>query len=883
VVGLVQLPASILSNNGARVVSRDGGGLISDQGGSVLSNHGTTLISDRGGSVLSTHGGGGYRLRQALAAAGEQGLVAIANAQVGLFDARGQAVRDASGAPLVTTTDAEGRYAFPAAPQDRALVAVVQLAGTAGQAAALVPKAGGEVAIDLASSVMTSYVISKFARTQSDPQASLEQLPAGLAAQARAATAAALAAGTGPARLEATEAVAAVAALRAAGAAVDALYEKVRRAMVVAGQANLGEGQPARTAEVWLAGAQRLPGGGWWLLDDAAGRLWEVVEGRLRVLAGSGVRAGDGLPDGTPAREAALGELVAVREGPEGRPWILQTRWGGQGDDETRDLLRLEPDGRLKVLSRTVRARGAGAGWALVDFLPLGPDQALLVSTDRVEAIGGAAEHPFWPLDGAEGPFEIVAADRRPDGTIRVAARHRQDGRGIWRLWRLRAGLLPEPLPAPSGAHWYGFDDAGNLVTSTQEGGLEFHTPAGGAPHRIGPEALAAWPSALRPLPGGVEVLHLRFGGDGRAAGWVRARGRLATFGPDGVPSHVVAGPRDATEPQEGPSALSDPRLGAMDAVGTLYVIDGDDTLVRIVDRRAEPVSAAGFKGWGELTLAPGDPFAFMVEVVDADDDVVAQVPRFGVGYAVPVGEARFLGPAALRVGPDGSVWLLDTSDARREEAGLGARGRRVEDAFVRRVANGRLETVAVKSGLDPVPWVDVAPAVDGAAVVLSSAADHAKLLRVRGTEPPTELVRVPYADPPEACEDCRTDGMASLPGGAWLLRVQGVLWRWTPGQAPVRIGVDGVATADTPLPGALMAASADGKVALADTQRVYRLDLTTGKPTAVAGAGTANLAGATPDTGLLSITGLAVAPNGDLLVTDGEARQVKRVPAAAW
>jgi glucose/arabinose dehydrogenase len=79
------------------------------------------------------------------------------------------------------------------------------------------------------------------------------------------------------------------------------------------------------------------------------------------------------------------------------------------------------------------------------------------------------------------------------------------------------------------------------------------------------------------------------------------------------------------------------------------------------------------------------------------------------------------------------------------------------------------------------------------------------------------------------------------------------------------------------------MSASADGKVALADATRVYRLDLATGKATPVVGRGTANLAGSTPDTSVLNITGLAVAPDGDLLISDDEARQVKRVPAAAW
>jgi hypothetical protein len=889
VVGLVRLPASILSNNGGQVVSNNGGGLISDQGGSLLSNNGATLISDQGGGLVSNNGAGAvssggtrYRLRQALAAGGGQDLVAIANAQVGLFDARGQAVRDASGVPLVTLTDGAGRYAFPTAPADRALVVVVQLAGTAGQAAALVPKARAEVAIDLASSVMTSYVISRFARTQPDPQAALERLPADLEAKARQATAEALAQGSGPDRLEAAAAVQAVEALRASAGAVDLLYEEVRRAMVIAGQANLSEGQPARTAELNLGLVRRTTAGQWWLVDWQANRLWEVVDGRLRVLAGSGVDSTRQPEDGAVARDVALGHVRSVREGAGGVPWLLHAQGSTDFNTFTYALSRLEPGGRLRRLWSDVVQLGAGNTnfWQLVDVVLLGGEQALVIGTNRIVPVGGAPEHPIDLRSS-----EVTAVDRRPDGRIRLAVRHYgwKDGEftRTWRLWELRPGAPATALESPTEPHWFGFDDAGHLVTGTPDGALAFYPPGGGPPIRFKPEVTAAWPSWLRPKPEVLDLYpELHFGGDVATTGWVCRYERLSTYGPDGVTVPVIEGPSEAAPTDEGATALSTPRLAAMGADGALYLVDRGAVVLRVMDKRAEVFAGRTYDGTIVPVAAQSDPFGYGLQVLDAKDKLVSEVPGFGAGYAVSAREAYFTDPAALRVAPDGSVWLLDTMNY-----GIIVAGKTIElaESFVRRIVGGRVETVAVKSSQDRDAWIDMVPAPNGEAVVLAQGESQVRLLRVKGAQAPVELARVPHAAPPEGCEDCRNDGLAPLPGGGWLLRVQGVLWRWMPGQQAVRLGIDGIATDSSVEHGTLMTASGDGKVVIADATRVYRIDPTTGKATPVVGRGTANLAGATPDTSVLNITGLAVAPGGDLLITDDEARQVKRVPARDW
>jgi hypothetical protein len=688
-VGRIRLPAPLLSNNGGRVVSNQGGVLVSDQGGAVLSNNGATLLSDRGGGLVSDRGGAGYALRQAVATGPGEDLVAIANAQVGLFDARGEAVRDASGAPLVTTTDGDGRYAFPTAPQDRAMVAVCQLAGTAGQAAALVPKARGAADVDLASSVLASYVLGRFARPQADPQAALERLPAALEAQARQATAEALAQGAGPARLEAAEAVAVVDAVRekarkeaaeaaaasAAGeaqrsrvGAVDLLYEEMRQVMLVAGWSNFGEGQPVSAVNLSLRDAYRTSTGRWWLTDGARERTWEVVDGRLRVLVGSALATPSTSLQGMLATEAAFGRLVKVKEGPDGAPWVLSNS----------ALCRIGADGRLTVLWE----RPAQDGWSptdFTDFLALGGDQVVLVGADRLLAVGGAPDYQLppskpLPAGGKTWPLFTKVVDHSPDGRIRVLrfSAYIDAGLKIQREgWVLRPGLPPEEfgLAFPADPKMYGADDAG-VVGGDGQGTLRFHPWDGGTPTVFGPEVLARWPEVLQgALKGNGRVT---FGGNARTLGWAYSStpSFLVAFGPDGVAQTVFERTEgssgtfhDGRAGQDGRTSLQTPALLAAAPSGVLYVVDSG-VVLSITEGRAEPFAGRRAEVLMVGQAHPGDPAQLALEVRANDGKKVeATVPGFGAGYEAAAREAYLVGPAALRVAADGSVWLLDSGD----------------------------------------------------------------------------------------------------------------------------------------------------------------------------------------------------------------------------
>src|ERR1035437_485354 len=79
--GSVLIPASIISHNGGNIISHNGGNIISHNGGNIIS-----------------HNGGNFEIRQ----------VPLAYAAVKLTDAAGSPVKDGSGKPITTTTDADG-------------------------------------------------------------------------------------------------------------------------------------------------------------------------------------------------------------------------------------------------------------------------------------------------------------------------------------------------------------------------------------------------------------------------------------------------------------------------------------------------------------------------------------------------------------------------------------------------------------------------------------------------------------------------------------------------------------------------------------------------------------------------------------------------------
>jgi hypothetical protein len=891
---LTTLPKPLISDNGGALSapSRQQGAVGALQGrvtlpATIIANHGGGLIGNNSGGLITDRASAGlvgqrYVLGQAPALV----QVPVASSTVALVDAAGKPLQDAAGKPYVTTTDAEGHFSFGAVPEGKAVVAVCQVAGQATQAAALVPRTVKTADLDLASTVMSAYVLERFARTQPDPQASLERLPAELEARARAATRQALT--TPPERLDMPSALRVVDELRAREAGVDGLYEEVRKAMVVAGQSDLGAGDLATRARfAKLTGTALGPDGTRYVMDGGGGRLWKLVAGKLVAVAGLGGGTEE-IPDppaGARALDVNLGEIVSLAIDTAGRPLLLGPhRLDRVKADGTLERMWVAPpppaDGDDRVAAHTV--------------LPMPAGGALVVTGGAVVAVGGAKAPP------TPAGVELQAMARRPDGTTCFITAASGQPR-TW--WRGSDTAAPTPLavPAPqtevpftgtvmaNHRRWVGLCEDGALAVADDEGALWFVSPDTQAVTTLSATTTAAWPPMLRPAPtksdfGGAQMASypaLEVGGDAQGR-WIQGAAGVGLIGADGAIT-MLAG--DGTLSPSGstvdtPTALARPIAATLDASGQLLVVEQSSRQVlRVVDRVATLFAGMPWNQGHAMGGVPGQP----EELGFQPGGTTAQL-MYGKSYAVPAAQAYFFRPERVRLAPDGAVWLLD--------GGLA----------VRRLKDDALTTLAIRYAPLDKAWMDVWPTGAAAGVALVRRPDGMRLVawpEVAGAPP---LATIPAPPEPEADEEGGidmddeaalgwrpnghpADGLAPLPGGGWLVRAYGRTWRWRPGAVPVELPPDGLSIRWDPEEGqgGRLAATASGAVAFAGKRHIYRVDPETGAYTPIAGAGTPNLAGDMPDTGLIHVKGIATAPNGDLLIVDVGARQVKRLPAAAW
>ncbi|MEB3221694.1 MAG: hypothetical protein VKS61_06405 [Candidatus Sericytochromatia bacterium] len=858
--GRVALPAHLLADRG--------NGLIGDRGGSLISDAGSRLIGDRGGGIISDGVGRlgppqqvAFRLQQAAQP------VPVSGALVVLVDAAGEPVLDGSGKPYTATTDAQGRYAFAQTPADRALVAVCQLPGQAAQAAVLVPRATREANVDVASTLMSAYVLERFARTQADPQASLERLPAELEARTRQATGEAVAGSEGPTAIGKDAAVAFLDGLRQREARLNELYEEVRRVMVVAGQSDLGAGQEATQARFTeLVGAARGADGSWHVMDAGVGRLWRIAGGRLTAVGGLGGAAQpDGEPGPTPAPGARaldvrLQDVVAMALDSAGRPLLL-------APDR---LDRLEADGTL------VRLWTGDGMEEATKLIPM-PERGVLVVTETaLIPVGGASLPATPPTTGfmdvvrtASGEFYYLVGDTSFWGTDREWWRAPPGGPAT-RL-TVPAALTEQEGTGMGGRRWWiGLDDDGWLAVCDDDGNLTFQAPDGATADRMEAATTGRWPSEMRAGPvitqfgggaSGKSYPNTAIGGSRAAGRWLLRDGGLGLIEAGGA-LRMVAGD-GGLSPGTGdqtPSALREPLAALWEAADRLIVIESSSRQVlRVVNRVASALAGVPWAEALAYNIGPG-PTDYNFQ-----PGGTSTVLRFGTGYQAPAREAYFMGPQQIRLAPDGALWVLDAH------------------LFLRRVVGDQLTTLAVKSSAAKWEWVDMWPtsATDGVVLMRGSASMRLVGLANVNATASGEAV---FPKPAGWSGSADANGLARLPDGAWLVRAYGQTWRYSAGSAPTPLGAAGVeAQALGDAEGSRLAVDALGRAVFAGARNLYRVDLATGRYTAFAGPGTAVLAGELPDTGLIALTGVAMTPAGDLLVVDRGARQVKQLPAATW
>lgn len=431
--GKVKAPASLIANNGAGLISDRGGSIIANNGGGLIANNGGGLIANNGGGLVSNNGGG-YRLAQA--AAPEQFF--LPGARVEVLDAAGNPIPGPDGAPLATTTTADGTFAFRAPLPTRHVILRATPSGGTGALSRLVATGVRAADVDVASSVVASYVIDQYVSTQPDRQATLDKLPARVEADTVALAAAALSAAPPPVSLESSALVAAATALRRADQAFDSQMETVKKILIAAGVSNLGAGLPA--TEVYM---RRLfetdiaADGTVYTYASDDGIIWRVSpDGRLAPVAGTGLTAPADEPvsrAGRKAAECALAHVWALQVDDLGRPIVSEDKHG---------IWRLEPDGTITelhgvaaleaafgkgYLARGVYLRGDATLVALEDgaiwALPQGGSKTKLADAPGVRASMGLVELPGrnrWlarffgqvvAVSTTEPPKDLVADD----------------------------------------------------------------------------------------------------------------------------------------------------------------------------------------------------------------------------------------------------------------------------------------------------------------------------------------------------------------------------------------------------------------------------------------------------------------------------------------
>ncbi|MEB3223058.1 MAG: hypothetical protein VKS61_13360 [Candidatus Sericytochromatia bacterium] len=930
--GRVTKPEAIatgLGGTGASVISNGGGGVIANNGGGVISNNGATLVgtlrapatllSDRGGGLISDQGSGlvgpagAFRLSQADAVA----QYYLPNVRVELRDATGAPLRDGAGNPVIAQTDASGTFRFDVALPDVNLLVTAPLAGGLGaiQAVATRDARDKPLQADLFSSLTTAYIMGKFVATQAERQQTLDRLPGEVAEETRRAAVVAFSQ-TGsqpPTRLDDATALATTEALRQGATAFDQQMEKVRRLLIAAGQADLGAGELASRARFSdVVAAARAADGTTWVLDGGSSRLWKVVEGRLTAVAGlGGVTRGVPAPaTGKPAREVHLGEVVDLALDAQGRPLLLSPQ----------RLDRVEADGTLVRVwqgdeganALGVVVRPQGGLWVLQRHAvtPLEGAPALRLPSQPGGRSGGTTVDAVSLACSREGVAYMLTENR---------------GAGARGWWRLSADQAPVALPMPAslGVHdpfsatytrLLGLDAEGWLAASDNPGSLSFVSP-GGETATVPAAVTGTWPEVMRPAA--VELRdadgksfmmdhpRLRIGGDATRGRWLQSPWAVGGLAADGALT-LWAGdgnlsPSGST--RETPTGLQEPIGAVATAGGELLVLeDSSNQVLRVVERVASLHVGQPTSQWNQVRADKGGPEgAYTFEQPGVGVGGAVRI-AFGLGYQAPAATAYMSQPALLRLAPDEALWVLD------------------DHAFLRRVAGGQLTTLAVtRPGQGRVAekaWVDVWPtsATDGVVLARRGTAYHlVTLAQVHASEALAVIPQPPMPTPPEAGDDPDAwdpgdydaadpstwrqldwwpeghpaDGLAPLPGGAWLIRAYGRTYRWRPGGAPQLLQPSGpvpaTAWASERQEGGRLAADADGRVVFATPRVVYRVEPETGAYTPLAGRGTALLAGDDPDTGLLDARSVAVTPAGELLIVDVGARQVKRLPPERW
>lgn len=814
--GRVLAPPGIVASNSARLVSNNGGAVLANGGASLVANNGAGLISKAK-----------YGLR-ALA------TTPLAGATVRVLDATGRPVAGPDGAPLVATTDADGRFAFDASlPAGNVVLDVGVSSGTGAADEALraiappapAPAAAREVAIDVPSTLVAGYVLDRLVRAQPDPQRTLDRLDPALEAETRAHARSALeASGVGLGAYTAPSVLTAVESLRRSSRAFDDQLAAVRRRLVVAGQLDLGAGRPA--LDVVLGYTDMLaarPDGSLLIACSRDRRIWSLrPDGTLVTFAGTGTPSYD--VAGLLAPSAGLLTLYGFDFDDRGRLVLLE----GDAKDDPEPRLRLSrigPDGRVEVLWEGWRGRGTPGAF----FAGPGDTYWMLLSPDdeeddvrlwRVEPGQPARSVAGFDAEESRIAWSTYAAGRDAAGRLYLGSSSERPLGAIWRFDPREAFPKLEKVAssADEGLAGLSVDARGNIYRVLSPGGALTVTPPDGPPR----ELLAAFPKGQRFYLDGATLAPDGSVYIGETQTWSFSAGSRVFRIRDGEIETVAGRPITSD-----PAAALDTALQGPAA--TLELPGGDvlvaDTLAHRIYRLDPAGRLAVWSGSGE----PGH--------------------RDGA-----LAEAVFENPEGLAMDASGTIWI--------REAGKHPRIRRV-------APDGRVSTVFTAEGEDP--WVgDVVVAPDGTLYYETADRNTRPYFHEARVVRPGQAHRVLFRSP-------SAPFFAMDRQGRLIYALDGAIYRHAEAGPPDVLSTD--LTVDRLW---ALGVSPDGRLFGVDRLRVYAFDAQ-GRASILAGRGGKLFDGEGPEGTLHRPFHVGFRANGDMLVADYRNRQIKRIAAGTY
>ncbi|MEB3328975.1 MAG: hypothetical protein VKQ33_07065 [Candidatus Sericytochromatia bacterium] len=499
---------NLIAAGGQNLIAAGGQNLIAAGGQNLIAAGGQNLIAAGGQNATGEDGQprvvgalmGEVKLPAALATGGQGvyrlsagGVVPAAGVNVYVRDAQGRFVVDATGRPISTRTDAEGRFLFRGHLAHRGLTCFVPLAGDAQDLrgfSAVRPRdwrTGERLPLDPVSTMLASWIDTSILGPQAQDRRprSLDRLTADAASVARTTLAGKLGSTWVGATLDwrAETCAAETARLKQEGGAVAGALEAVRRIMTLAGVDNTRVEGVSRTR---LALQQPLC----LAVDPATGAVYvsERYTGIVRRLAADGTVTtvlGPGSPTQDRIGTLFLGALAFAGE----------HLYGKSSADE--GLYRVAADGRTVEPVEAINA--------------LQPNESRGVDLTAQALARGQDGSLLCGVRGTQGQRPRILRLTRVAGRDKV-----HEELGPWQNARegLRATALAE---AEDGALWV--VDTDHVLWLREPSSQAWREVRRGMPR---------WPCTILPLPGG-DLAYTLGDAEGRGAQAVQTVTRAGT------------------------------------------------------------------------------------------------------------------------------------------------------------------------------------------------------------------------------------------------------------------------------------------------------------------------------------------------------------------